>query len=290
MENKIRAKLYYFYKNYLGARLRFSSFPYITGDTIRNYANHIFDDIKKFNPLKVKEGDKIFVKADMLEEFFKNVDPEIQNNYYLFSHNSDAVIDENYKNLLSEKVLYWFAQNLDFKISDNVLPIPIGLENRWYQRNGKLKPINKVVMKPIKKDILILSAFNHKTNIIRKDVKDYAEKKEFITQLDSTEKIEYLTHLSRSKFNLCPEGNGLDTHRIWESLIFNCIPIVINNSFSKNFIQLGIPLLVLDDWSELLLLKKNDLNIFYDKYSDINMSKFSKFDYWENFINQYLDV
>ena len=71
MENKIRAKLYYFYKKYLGARLRFSSFPYITGDTIRNYANHIFDDIKKFNPLKVKEGDKIFVKADMLEEFFK---------------------------------------------------------------------------------------------------------------------------------------------------------------------------------------------------------------------------
>ena len=99
MENKIRAKLYYFYKKYLGARLRFSSFPYITGDTIRNYSNHIFDDIKKFNPLKVKEGDKIFVKADMLEEFFKNVDPDIQNNYYLFSHNSDAVIDENYKNL-----------------------------------------------------------------------------------------------------------------------------------------------------------------------------------------------
>ena len=290
MENKIRAKLYYFYKKYLGARLRFSSFPYITGDTLRNYANHIFDDIKKFNPLKVKEGDKIFVKADMVEDFFKNVDPEIQNNYYLFSHNSDAVIDENYKNLLSEKVLYWFAQNLDFNVSDNVLPIPIGLENRWYQRNGKLKPINKVVMKPIKKNLLILSAFNSKTNKIRKDVKDYAEKIEFITQLNSTEKIKYLNHLSRSKFNLCPEGNGLDTHRIWESLIFNCIPIVINSSFSKNFIQLGIPLLVLDDWSELLLLKKNDLNIFYDKYADINMGKFSKFDYWENYINQYLDV
>ena len=64
----------------------------------------------------------------MLEEFFKNVDPDIQNNYYLFSHNSDAVIDENYKNLVSEKVLYWFAQNLDFKISDNILPIPIVLK------------------------------------------------------------------------------------------------------------------------------------------------------------------
>ena len=290
MENKIRTKLYYFYKKYLGTRLRLSSLPYITGDTIRNYANHIYDDIEKFKPLRVKEGDKIFVKADMLEEFFKYVDPEIQNDYYLFSHNSDAVIDEKYKNLLSEKVIYWFAQNLDFKISDNVLPIPIGLENRWYLKNGKLKPIKKMVVKPTKKNLLILSAFNTETNLIRKDVTDYAEKKEFITQLNSTEKIEYLNHLSRSKFNLCPEGNGLDTHRIWESLIFNCIPIVVNSSFSENFIQLGIPLLVLDDWSELLLLKKNDLTIFYKKYSDINMSKFSKFDYWENFITQYLDV
>ena len=70
-----------------------------------------------------------------------------------------------------KKVLYWFAQNLDFKISDNILPIPIGLENRWYQRNGKLKPINKVVMKPIKKNLLILSAFNDTTNIIRKRCK-----------------------------------------------------------------------------------------------------------------------
>ena len=290
MENKIKAKLYYFYKKYLGARFRLSSFPYITGDTIRNYSNHIYDDIKKFKPKRVKKGDKIFVKADMLEEFFKYVDPEVQNDYYLFSHNSDAVIDEKYKNLLSEKVLYWFAQNLDFKISDNVLPIPIGLENRWYQKNGKLKPIKKVVMKNTKKNLLILSAFNTETNIIRKDVKNLAGKKEFITQLNSNYKMQYLDHLSRSKFNLCPEGNGLDTHRIWESLIFNSIPILVKSSFSKNFKQLGIPLLVLDDWSELLSLKKNDLNIYYDKYSDINMRKFSTFDYWENFINQYLDA
>ena len=50
----------------------------------------------------------------MLEEFLKNVDPDIQNNYYLFSHNSDAVIDENYKNLVSEKSFILVRPKLRF--------------------------------------------------------------------------------------------------------------------------------------------------------------------------------
>ena len=54
------------------------------------------------------------------------------------------------------KLVPFYKDLLDFKISDNVLPIPIGLENRWYLKNGKLKPIKKMVVKPTEKNLLIL--------------------------------------------------------------------------------------------------------------------------------------
>ena len=46
-----------------------SSNPYISGDTFRKLADHLYDETKKFNPKKVKENDLIFVKTDMIENF-----------------------------------------------------------------------------------------------------------------------------------------------------------------------------------------------------------------------------
>ena len=33
-------------------------------------ANHVFDETKGFNPKMVRDGDIIFLKADMIETFF----------------------------------------------------------------------------------------------------------------------------------------------------------------------------------------------------------------------------
>ena len=57
----------------------------------------------------------------------------------------------------------------------------------------------------------------------------------------------YLSNLNHSYFSICPEGNGIDTHRIWESLYLKTVPIVtksINIEFYKNY-----PILIIDDWN-----------------------------------------
>ncbi len=36
----------------------------------------------------------------------------------------------------------------------------------------------------------------------------------------------YFNSLPHFKFVISPEGNGIDTHRTYEALIFGCIPIV----------------------------------------------------------------
>tara|TARA_Y100000996_G_C22282221_1_gene544513 strand:+ start:342 stop:626 length:285 start_codon:yes stop_codon:yes gene_type:complete len=87
-------------------------------------------------------------------------------------------------------------------------------------------------------------------------------------------------------FNLCPIGNGFDTHRIWESLLVKTIPIMVDSEFSKNLVSLNFPILVLDSWEHLNKLSSDDLKSIY-----INESEKKQFDeviklkYWKKIIN-----
>ena len=40
------------------------SLPYISGDTFRKFASHIFDETKSFNPKDVKNNEIIFINSN----------------------------------------------------------------------------------------------------------------------------------------------------------------------------------------------------------------------------------
>ena len=291
MENKIKNKLYFYYKNYFGKYFRFSSYPYFTGDTLRNYAQHIYDETALMDPDQVMKKDKVFVKGDYLETYFHKIHPLIKNKYILFSHNSDEVIDSKYKQYIDKKIIHWFAQNLVDNFSNEVSLIPIGLENRWYFKNGRLNPIRKIKKIKQEKDILLLSLFNVGTNPERILINDIIGDNSQVVIPDRKNKLDYLSYIQRSKFNLCPEGNGPDTHRVWESLMLKSIPIMIKNNFSKQLTDYNIPILLIDDWDKLREVDKDKFNTFYENNSQkLETFNYVHFSYWENKFNQYLDV
>jgi len=45
-----------------------------------------------------------------------------------------------------------------------------------------------------------------------------------------------------------PPGNGIDTHRVWETLLVGGIPIVEKNDLYTEFTRQGVPLIMLDNW------------------------------------------
>ena len=47
--------------------------------------------------------------------------------------------------------------------------------------------------------------------------------------------IEYLSHISYSKFVICPPGIGYDTYRMWEVLSMGGIPVVESRSVMNLF-------------------------------------------------------
>ena len=92
----------------------------------------------------------------------------------------------------------------------------------------------------------------------------------------------YLQEIRDSKFVICPRGNGIDTHRMWEALYLGSIPIVKKYVALHEFADL--PILFIEDWSDI---NEAFLNQEYERITNIrtwNMDKL-KFGYWANLIN-----
>jgi hypothetical protein len=62
---------------------------------------------------------------------------------------------------------------------------------------------------------------------------------------------QYLKLLGSHQFSACPRGNGIDTHRIWESLYLGVIPVVERTELSEHWRACGLPLVLVDQWSEV---------------------------------------
>jgi len=60
----------------------------------------------------------------------------------------------------------------------------------------------------------------------------------------------FLKSLAESRFAICPPGNGPDTHRFWEALHFDAVPVTLAYSPFDMMFQ-DIPMLQVSNWDEL---------------------------------------
>lgn len=288
VQNKIKRSIYIFYIRHLRKYFRFSSYPYISGDTFRRLSNHVIDEISDIKLLKVKTRDIVFVKTDYLDYFFEKVFPKLPDGIKLITHNSDYEISTKYINLIQNRNITWFAQNLTVDTNEfNMFkPIPIGLENRSYLKNGKLSHFEEKNLFKGEKLTKIYCSFNFSTNKNRIYIYNLVKDHDEIVFSRFKDHKRFIFDLSKYQFNLCPEGNGIDTHRLWESLMLGVVPIVKKNNFIKNLSDHKIPMLVLDEWTDLLKLTKQDLNeIYSSKKNEIENNDYLFTDYWEKYIN-----
>jgi hypothetical protein len=72
----------------------------------------------------------------------------------------------------------------------------------------------------------------------------------------------FLQQLRAHKFCFAPRGNGLDTHRLWESLYMGCIPIVKYHTAYADFHDL--PILFVSNWEDVT---ETLLNRTFDEFA-----------------------
>ena len=231
-------------------------------------------DINSLNQLNI-----VYLHTMYKEQFF-NIIRNLDKKFIIITHNSDLNIDT--VDNLPSNVIKWFSQNVNV-FDERLESIPIGLENsRWFKDlYKKEKIINK--HKEIK-SIKNLLYINHNINTNRTErLEPYLLLKNkdwcHIESGSNGQNFDnYINNLYNHKFVLCPNGNGIDTHRLWETLYLNTIPIVkngINVSFYKD-----LPICFVDNWNQITedFLNNEFVRI---KSSIWNLDKL-KMEFWKN--------
>lgn len=76
-------------------------------------------------------------------------------------------------------------------------------------------------------------------------------------------RVDFLSKCRQIAFVVCPEGNGADTHRLWETLYMGGIPVVLKHPKLDQLTQ-DLPVLVIRDWDEIY-----DLDFLEAAWTDI---------------------
>lgn len=265
-----------------------SSFPYLSGDTFRKLANHLFDGTARLHPENVKDGDIVFVQTDMLEEFFQSMHPRIQHRYVLVSHNSDPNVDSRFFRFVDQKIIHWYAQSL-IELAPGITPIPLGLENLYYHNHGVISRFEDWRQNlPAEKKTRILVSFGIDTNPVeRQPAFDTLKDHPLVETLyPSVTAPRYIQKLSGYKFVASPPGNSHDCHRTWEALYLKVVPVVKRSPMTDYFKDLGLPLFVVNEWHELNDLRESDFDTIYQSLESGFNSPYIWMPAWQNLITQ----
>jgi hypothetical protein len=265
---------------------RLSSYPYLAGDTFRALAQFFIDELQiPFDPEDVRDGDIIFLKTTLLEWFCTVIHPRIKAHYILLSHNSDEAAPNKFSAILDdEKLIAWFAQNVDLKYHPKLFPIPIGLSNQYWPI-GNTRILDALIpqVPHLKKDkLLYLNCSNHTNPSKRGEVYRIFNNKKYCYKASRKNWQDYLIELGQSKFVLSPHGNGLDCCRTWETLYMGSIPIVKTSSLDSLYADL--PVIIVNDWNEVT---EEFLNKKWEEMKDLtfNIEKIYA-DWWLNQIKE----
>lgn len=259
----------------------------ITGEKIQMLCDHYIASPDKFtsNPYFKNSQEKflnlwaqnslidnkqnIFCYGDLLP-YLGNRLLLFKNPFILVIGNSDENFDQKYIYLLDiPKLIKIITQNKNV-IHDRVIPLPIGLANSMWQHGRP--DLLKLAMGQEKTKSVYFYFSIHTNQTKRQDCFDKLTKKrlQFGTSMDYGD---YVTELGKHQFAICPDGNGLDTHRLWECIYLKVVPICSKSILTIHFSKL-FPIVILDDWDDYTLPNQkfsweNRQELYMDFYSDL---------------------
>jgi len=219
----------------------------------------------------------LFVYNHLLKQFAEKL-IHLKNPFTLITHNSDFNLTESepivQKILNSKKLVLWWGQNLCF-IHPKMRILPIGIANSMWD-HGK---VENLMIGPIKKTQNVYFNFNIYTNREKREpcYNAFNDQYEFLPMLPFAENVK---RLAQYKWCICPEGHGVDTHRLWEAMYLRSIPIVLKSPFIDalmHYTEGELPIYVIDSWTDLTNINVPNFEPFFkDKF----ISKWLKLSHW----------
>ena len=235
----------------------------------------------KRNKFTLQENNIIFCNSFTIEALFEEL-YKVNNlkNLKLITHQSDRLITKKLFQMKPNCISEWFSINVDNAVN-GINPLPIGLSNEHFEKTldhtyySKFEHIDfKDKVNKLYVNFEVNTNFNQRYKLI----KLFSKKPWAVVETNKLTLSKYLENLNKYKFVLCPWGNGIDTHRLWETLYAGSIPIT-KHHYTYSTTK-GLPILTLNNYKNLTI---NDLRNF--KIDEQNDQKLTT-DYWLQEINK----
>jgi hypothetical protein len=193
----------------------------------------------------------IYVKSDLLSSFLleKPIGDPVK---VVVAGGSDYDVSiREYQLMRDFRGTVFYVQNLNFPESENIRLLPIGIEDLSWARNGMFWNFSPSMARREKQRQLLVGPFGL----------THPDRRQLTTELSHSQGVKiveqrmsswrYSRLASRYQFVACPRGNGLDTHRFWETLYRGSIPVVLDSYWARTLKSYGLPLVVVSTWSDL---------------------------------------
>ena len=211
-------------------------------------------------------GSLVYAKRDHARTLFGKLKKKRSKIVLVTSESDDCVAPGE---PLPPQVETWFSSNSSHP---GVQSLPLGLGNSYCNVTAKADLLADFSPRP--KTSLLYVNFRPETNpSVRLPLWEGFGSSSWngsITRhAGNVSKEDYVSTLASHRFALCPRGNGIDTHRMWEALYLGTIPVVEKNQALASFSDL--PILFVDRLSEVTK------NFLESKYQEILSTKWN----WE---------
>ena len=235
---------------------------------------------------QLQDSDIIYTHTFYADQLFEKLEKLTPTQFKVVTHNADTPAD-----FPPPDNVMWYTTNVAIRYNgptlgfgSNITSIPLGIENDLWLKDKKERMIRKMQNPPKFKN-LVYCNHNIKTNPKQRQKPYEVLRGQTWATLhmgaNGAGFDTYLDNIYNHPFVVCPEGNGIDTHRFWECLYLGTIPIVtrnINNSFYTD-----LPVLFLDNWEQM------NQKFLYDSYMSIKEKRWNldklNFEYWRDEIN-----
>lgn len=158
--------------------------------------------------------------------------------------------------IIQKHPAHWYSVNM---VAPEGQGIPLGITNDCsdgpiHRVLGNIPMMVEVAQQPRQIQNFAYMNFSP-THPCREPIWRYFRTLPWVTTVQTSFTMEdrrkYLQSLRNHVFALCPRGNGVDTHRLWEALYMGCIPIVERDPAHRNWEDL--PICWINHWGEVTI-------------------------------------
>ena len=194
----------------------------------------------KLSEFKLNQNDVIYCNNYFFYDLFELLkDVNISYNLKLITGQTDKKINQDDFKLKPRCISKWYAPNINYS-DDSLKPLPIGLANS-HPKNLNNEHFKNLKINNFKIGKAYLN-FEINTNYYKrkKIFKNLSQMEWVQSETGKLDLSEYAKKLNSYEFIICPPGNGLDTHRVWESIYSGSTPVVEKNLFYEKLEELPI--------------------------------------------------